>query len=175
MKKKISPQHELFALIYAANSCRNAAEAYKQVYPKTKEQHANRHASRLLKRKDIDNYLRRVIAARNKKYKVTADKIIKELASIAFTSIKDFYDAKGNPIPIQNLPDTVAASIKGKKADGFGIANTSVNSKIKALDLLAKINKLYSDAPILKVDPNVIVEITNNYIETDNGKDKDNK
>lgn len=84
-------------------------------------------------RKEID----RLIEKRAKRTEVTADKVIKELAKIAFVNITDVADEKGRLIEGADRDDTAAvASVKVKIGDDFIEREVKLCDKGFALKLL---------------------------------------
>ena len=80
-------------------------------------------------------------------HNVTVDRIVQELAKIGFMDARQFFDANGNPIPIQSLSDDAASVIAGMKvrseSDGDDgevatITEYKLNDKIDALRLLGQ-------------------------------------
>lgn len=87
-----------------------------------------------------------------KKFDVSRERIVQELAKLAYFDTKDLYDEEGNLLPIQTLPNSVSAAISGVEVnntwgrliDGTPIV-TGETKKVKlsdkraAMELLTKI------------------------------------
>ena len=69
--------------------------------------------SQLLRKPEVVKRIQELNAEQFAHVGVTAETLKAELARIAFASVRDLYDADGNMIPIQDLPDDVAATIAG--------------------------------------------------------------
>lgn len=89
------------------------------------------------KKKEVRAEIDRLIAARAKRTEVTADKVIKELAKIAFANIVDVADANGRLIRNADRDDTAAvASVKVKEGEDFIEREVKLCDKGFALKLL---------------------------------------
>ena len=74
----------------------NATRAYKVAYPKIKKDHtATVNGNRLLTFADIKKYISDKIKEREKRTEVTQDRVIQELAKIAFVDIRELYNDSG--------------------------------------------------------------------------------
>lgn len=101
-----------------------------------------------------------------KKLEISAERTMLELARIAYGDARQFYDDKGNLIPIHKLSDDAAAAVAGMEVEevfdktrkGF---QTGILKKIKrydklpALNMLAKHFKIFEEAPSAPVTINV--------------------
>src|SRR5579872_3987940 len=82
-----------------------------------------------------------------KKLEISAERTMLELARIAFGDARQFYDDKGNLIPIHKLSDDAAASLAGMEVEEVfdktrkGI-QTGILKKIKRYDKLPALNML---------------------------------
>jgi phage terminase small subunit len=87
--KKLSPRHKEFVRQYFLCN-RNASEAYRAVYPKSKN--PNVDASILLTNPNIQAEIQKNELKVEKKFEVKFDAIIEELTYTAFGSIEDILD-----------------------------------------------------------------------------------
>jgi Terminase small subunit len=94
--RPLTPAQEKFCQEYALH--RNASEAYRQAYPRSqkwKPENLHLQASKLLRRPQVatrvDQLLVRVQAIAERKFNVTAERIVQELAAIAFANADDFF------------------------------------------------------------------------------------
>lgn len=132
----------------------NATRAYKAVYKNVKSDDAARVcASKLLTNANIKVYLDQRIKDREKRIEITQDKVIKELAAIAFANGSDFArvvvkkgkNQQGEEIEYQdveleqtdNLPEDKKKAIAGIKMGKFGV-EVATCDKVKALELLGR-------------------------------------
>lgn len=92
---------------------------------------------RLLKHVEIQKALTTRIEQRTQKLEITADKVLQEVAKIAFQDVRNLYRSDGALIPITELDDKCAASIAGVEVtsrSGGEVEVTYVTSKIKLSD-----------------------------------------
>lgn len=124
---------------YKPATARNAAAWIHPEHPKKKEV-----------RKEID----RLIARRAARTEVTAEKVIKELAKIAFANIADVVDKHGEFLADADRDDTAAvASVKVKTGDDWVEKEVKLCDKGFALKLLGThlgifTEKLQLDGPL---------------------------
>ena len=106
--------------------------------------------SRLLKNVEIQAEIKRHIAIREQKMNVTDQRIIEELAMVAFSDPREYYDDEGELLPIQQLSEAAAKALseftvkEGK--DGSTVTKIKRDSKLSALETLAKIRTMFKDA-----------------------------
>lgn len=151
----------------------NATRAYKVAYPNCKKDDTARaNSSRLLTIANIQEYISERQKEIEKRTEVTQDKVIKELANIAFSNGTDFaqivereyeenvYDEEGNCIGTKpkkyktleltatdNLTEEQKSAIAGIKQTTNGI-EIKTNDKVKALELLGKHLGMFKDTNI---------------------------
>jgi len=100
-----------FLALYRASSPRNATKAYEAVY-KVKGADARRCASRLLSTNvDIQTALAEADAADLRDLGITAAAVLREVARVAFSDIRQLYGATGELVPVPQLPDDIAPAI----------------------------------------------------------------
>jgi phage terminase small subunit len=104
MSALLNPQEEAFAQYYCATG-RAVEAARKAGYS------ALGRASQLLRKDRIRERVVELNAEQFAHVGVTAETVKAELARIAFASGSDLFDSNGRMIPIQDLPDDVAATI----------------------------------------------------------------
>ena len=121
---------------------------------------ADQQASRMLTNVKVQTAIAKAMAERSKRTGVNQDRIVLELAKLAFVNMTDIVDKKGE------IKDTATAddlscieSIKYKHSDtdsGSSVEReVKIGSKIKALELLGKYLGMWND----KIDVNVAVPI----------------
>jgi len=123
----------------------NASRAFRAAGYKTDP---SKDAHRVLSRPSVA----KAVAARKKKMAeandVSANRVIEELRRVGFLNARDLFDAEGNLIPVNKLPEAVAAAIHPTEvvqrnlAAGDGVTDRvhriRVHDKLKALELLGK-------------------------------------
>lgn len=121
---------------------------------------ANEQAARLLANVSIQEAISKKMAERSKRTGVNQDRVVLELAKIAFVKMTDVVDSNGR-IRADASEDDLACieSIKYKRSDNDSGGNVErevkVASKLKALELLGKHLGMWND----KLDVNMTVPI----------------
>ena len=107
-----------------------------------------------LTKPDIHNAIQEKLASRSKRTEISQDRVLLEIARLAFNDPRRAYDADGNLLPVKDWPDEVAAAIKSlkvtelKDADGLVIGVTNEVAfwdKNKPLELAARHLGLLND------------------------------
>lgn len=96
------------------------------------------------------------------KMEITAERILREMAKIAFIDPRAFYNEDGTPVPVHMLDDDAAASLAaievhklGKDQDWAEVVKYRHHDKLKALDQLGKSFNIYAADNERKVDVNI--------------------
>lgn len=84
------------------------------------ERSAESQASRLLRYAKVRQIIKKLEAKTNKGLDLQVDRIKLEVARVAYFNVKNAFDERGNPIPIHQMPDDVAAGIAVLKFDPKG-------------------------------------------------------
>jgi len=100
-------------------------------------------------RKAIDDR----IAKKFKRFDITPDAVLQELAALAFSDKADFYDEEGKLRSITDLPRHVSAALAGVEVqmtvDDLGhpavVQKIKLHDKTKPLELLGKVFKLFTE------------------------------
>ncbi len=136
----------------------NATRAYKKAYLNIKNDDTARvNASRLLTNANIKNEIEKRMKDREKRTEVTQDKVVKELARLAFTDRTSIVKVASGSLKIKSfdeLTEDQKACISGAKETKFGIEVTFYN-KEKALEMLGRHLGLFNDKLEVKGQVNV--------------------
>jgi phage terminase small subunit len=158
---KLSPQQRLFCQEYIVDS--NAYKAYLAAGYKAKSRSiADSSASKLLRLPKIQAYIAELLENKRKASEVTAERIVKELAAIAFhrskktTTIKDGIATVIDSDDWDEESSAAVQEISGEATQIMGDDSSLVAKrlkvktydKVRALELLSKINGLTSDLPM---------------------------
>lgn len=160
----------------------NATRAYKIAYPSCKkDETANANSSRLLRNDKVKEYIEIKQKELEEKSGVTQQRIIDELAKIAFADIRKAYDGNGNLKSIQDIDDETAGAIVGiesfEEYEGRGedreyIGDTKkikMADKIRAAELLGKHLGMFKEKiEISKSSEDTIKEI-DEYVKKKDG------
>lgn len=123
--------------------------------PKT----AQEQSARLLSNVMVQNRLAQLQAEQSRRTGVSADRVVRELAKIAFANASDLIDPETASVKLDASRDDLAAiqSIKVKSFGEDGLEHeVKLADKLRALDLLGKHLGMYKDAsekkmPLLKI------------------------
>ena len=90
----------------------NATRAYKVAYPNCKkDETASVNGSKLLRNTKVKGYIVIHQKQREERTQVTQDKVIQELAKIAFADIRTLYDDNGSLKNVKCLEDNIAGAV----------------------------------------------------------------
>lgn len=166
----------------------NATRAYKAVYKNVKSDDVAAQAgSRLLRNVKVEEYLNKRMKDREKRTEITQDKVLNELAQIAFANGSDFAKVVEKPLtredgsiildpeteqPIyyktvemaltDELPEEKKKAIAGIKMGKNGI-EVNTCDKVRALELLGKHLGMWTE----RVETKVSIEPTEDWFEED--------
>lgn len=116
---------------------------------------ASRISQELFSKPHVAEAVRKGMEERAKRNKISQDRVLQEYAKIAFFDPRRLYDDQGNLVPIQNLPEDVAAAIAGvdvvvgKKSDvavaeaaaeaaGGASSTTAITTTVRKIKLVDK-------------------------------------
>ncbi len=163
----LSKKQELFCKEYLIDL--NATQAYKRAgYSAKSDNIAAVEASKLLRNPKVEARIKELMDNRSKRTEVTADKVLAELAAIAFAKGSDFAKVVDEPIisngsyvmdpdtgkiktyksvevfPTDKIPEDKQKAIAGIKEGKYGI-DVSTYDKVKALELLGRHLGMFKD------------------------------
>ena len=119
----------------------NGTRAYMAAYPSVKkETTAKAAASRLLTFVNVRNYIRERMKAQQERVEIEQDRILRELADIAFADITEIVSIKDGKVCIEDidsLPPEKRAAIAEIKENQWG-TEIKICDRLRALELLGK-------------------------------------
>ena len=119
----------------------NATRAYRVAYPSVKkDETAAAAATRMLRNVKVSAYIQERMQERQKRTEITQDRVLKELAAIAFAKATDYAEVKDTA----NLDEQQIRAIAGIKEGKFGI-EVKLNNKEQALELLGRHLGMFKD------------------------------
>lgn len=126
----------------------NATRAYKVAYPSVKkDETAAQAGSRMLRNVKVAAYIQERMEERQKRTEITQNRVLEELAAIAFAKATDYAEIKGECVRIKDtdtLDEQQIRAIAGIKEGKFGI-ELKLNDKEKALELLGRHLGMFKD------------------------------
>ncbi len=126
----------------------NATRAYKVTYPRVKnDDTAAAAAARLLRNVKVAAYVEKRMQDRQKRTEITQDRVIEELAAIAFARATDFTQIVNGKVvwtDTENLSEEQSRAIAEIKEGKNGI-ELKLNDKEKALELLGRHLGMFKD------------------------------
>lgn len=148
-RKKVSlsdKKQKIFADEYLIDL--NATRAYKVAYPSVKkDETAAQAGSRMLRNVKVAAYIQERMEERQKRTEITQDRVLEELAAIAFARATDYAEVKGECVCIKDtdtLDEQQIRAIAGIKEGKYGI-ELKLNDKEKALELLGRHLGMFKD------------------------------
>ncbi|MDU3181406.1 MAG: terminase small subunit [Lachnospiraceae bacterium] len=147
---KLTEKQKKFAEEYLIDL--NATRAYLAAYPSVKnEQTAAVNGSKLLRNTKVKEYIAQRIQERQKRTEITQDRVVQELAAIAFAKITDYVeiknDDKRNVVVVkttEGLSSEQIGAIAGIKQGKRGI-ELKLNDKERALEMLGRHLGMWND------------------------------
>lgn len=126
----------------------NATRAYRKAYPSVKkDETAAAAAARMLRNVNVADYIAERMQARQERTEITQDRVLEELAAIAFARATDYAEVKDDQVFIKDtagLSENQIKAIAGIKQGKFGI-EVKLNDKEKALELLGRHLGMFKD------------------------------
>ena len=126
----------------------NATRAYRKAYPSVKkDETAAQAGSRMLRNVKVAEYIAERMQARQERTEITQDKVLEELAAIAFARATDYAEVKDDQVFIKDtagLSENQIKAIAGIKQGKFGI-EVKLSDKEKALELLGRHLGMFKD------------------------------
>lgn len=126
----------------------NATRAYRVAYPSVKkDETAAAAATRMLRNVKVAAYIQERMRERQKRTEITQDRVLQELAAIAFAKATDYAEVEDGQVIIKdtvNLDEQQVKAIAGIKEGKYGI-EVKLNDKEKALKLLGRHLGMFKD------------------------------
>lgn len=150
----LTPKQENFATELAKG--KTQAEAYRIAFPaslKWKDETVWSKASVLASNDKVRERVRELIAMAAAVNEISVERVIKEIARLAFFDIRKLVDADGKPKPLQELDDDTAAAISGLEVARVGnamigegeVLKFKISDKNSALEKLGKYLQMFVD------------------------------
>jgi phage terminase small subunit len=140
-KHKLTPRQTRFCEEYVKDL--NASAAYRRSGYSATGHAAEANAARLLRNAEVAAAIAAAMVERSHRTEVSADRVIAELAKVAFADPRKLFDANGVLKPLDQIDDDTRAALvievtQGTDADG----NPTFARKVKFADKLVALDKL---------------------------------
>lgn len=126
----------------------NATRAYRVAYPSVKkDETAAAAAARMLRNVKVAAYIQERMQERQKRTEITQDRVLQELAAIAFAKATDYAEIKNECVRTKDtaeLDEQQVRALAGIEEGKFGI-KVKLNDKEKALELLGRHLGMFKD------------------------------
>lgn len=143
---EVTEKQKVFADEYLIDL--NATRAYKVAYPAAKKDEvAAVNGNRMLRNAKVAEYITERMQDRQKRTEITQDKVLQELAAVAFSNATDYVEVRDNAVIVKDtasLSDTQIKALAGIKESRGGI-EVKLNDKLKALELLGRHLGMFKD------------------------------
>ena len=162
MSGKLTPKQAIFAAEYLidGNATRAAIDAG------FGEAGAHAQGARLLRNVKVAAAIAAGQARRAKKLEITAERVLGELAKLAFYDVGELFDEHGNILPLHRMDETARAAIAGMETEtrdvpGAGpsrcvLRKVKLADKGQNLERLGRYLKLFTDR--IELDGRVTLE-----------------
>jgi len=134
-EKKLTQKQRLFVAEYLVSLNATKAAIDAGYSKKTAQQTGSENLLKPL----IADAIQEAMDKRCERIEITADRVLQELACLAFLDPRQFYNESGQLIPIHQLPEDVARALSGFEVSTVGGNEITVTSKIKHVDKKASL------------------------------------
>ena len=144
MGKELTPKQQMFCKEYLIDL--NATQAAIRAGYSAKT--AEWIGPQLLGKSHVAAKIQAQMNKRAAKIEITADKVLQEIAKMAFANVQDLYDEHGILRPISELPRDVAAAVQSVKVnltEACAVQEVKLWDKKGTLELLGKHLRLFSE------------------------------
>ena len=157
--KGLTPKQERFCEEYIRDL--NSSAAYRRAGYNARGNAAEAAASRLLSDVKVAAVIATAMKARSKRTQVTADRVLKELARVAFLDIGNAFTSEGGLKPINEMDEDTRRAVagievnelRGENGDVIGtLKKIKIADKLRALELLGRHLGLFDDRLKLSSD-----------------------
>ena len=172
---ELTEREERFCREYVCDAALNATRAYRKAFPHTSYGTARNEGSKCLAKHYISRRIQELMQDRFRRLGISIERVIAEIAKLAFYDPRDFFDDDNRLKPLSELEPDQAAVIAGietlHKITGDDSDCMAVVTKIKLpdkranLELLGKYLKMFSDstpAPSKHIAPLLQAVLDNN-------------
>lgn len=161
-RKELSAAEQRFSELLASGYDRT--QSWRQAWPEKAKDLTTRTVQELAyreaKRRVIQTRVRELIAMSANKAEISVERVLKEMARMAFFDARKLFDADGMPLPVDQLDDDTAAAVVGVDVVTVGNQDMGVGQvrkikladKGKGLEMLARHLSMFKDTVDIKID-----------------------
>jgi phage terminase small subunit len=146
INEPLSDKEEQLCREFICDYAGNQVRSYMHVYGTVNYDSARTESSKVFANPNIKKRIAELQEERNKRLEITADRVLAEIAKLAFYDPRSFFDSDGRLKPIDELDPDQAAIIGGietfHKVDGDEKDGMAVITKIKMADKGANLERL---------------------------------
>ena len=139
-------RQQIFVTEYLSNGCNAARAARAAGYSETSATH---HAARIARNQKISRILSEQAGRSMARCEITAERVLDEMAKLAFFDPRRIFDANGGLLPPSQMGDEEAAAIAGldlrQMQDGSEMKKIKLADKAKALEMLGRYLRLFTE------------------------------
>lgn len=143
VRQSLNPRHRLFAEKYVIKP--NIADAYLGAgYTAKSRAIAVSNGSKILTRQDVQTYIQELQDRRSRRLEITADRVLQEVARVAFATIGDVTEWENNQMKVKDSKDinedvmAAIAEVSETRAKGSVTLAVKMHQKTRALGQLMK-------------------------------------
>lgn len=156
----LTPQEHAFCVEYLHNG-QNAKAAYLALHPDANSRQASQGGLNFRHRPQVDLFIRKTMRRQMKVAEITSERILQEMACLAFVDPADYLDEDGAAKPMSEIPEEARRAIsnleinelwemagRGKKRRRKYVGRLrklGITNKMQALLALAKIKHMITD------------------------------
>lgn len=140
----LTPKQEMFIREYLVDL--NATQA--AIRAGYSKRTAEWQGPQLLGKTHVAVEIQKLMDKRAAKIEITAEKVLQEIAKLAFSNLQDFYDANGSLKDITSLPRDIAVALSSSKVnltEACAVQEIKLHDKKGSLELLGRHLKLFND------------------------------
>lgn len=146
IEEPLTDKEEQLCLEFICDYAENQVRSYMHVYGTENYNSARTESSKFFAKPNIKRRIAELRAERNKRLEITGDRVLAEIAKLAFYDPRSFFDSDGRLKPIDELTADQAAIIGGietiHKVVGDEKDGVAIVTKIKMADKGANLERL---------------------------------
>lgn len=151
--KKLTPRQRRFVAEYLVDL--NATQAAVRAGYSAKAAHST--GPRMMANAGVQAAIQAANKRREERTEITADRVLLELGRIALADVGQAFDENGAVLPLSEMPEDIRRALGGVEHNEFGVKLKFLD-KTKALELLGKHHRLFTEVIEAKIDVDGITD-----------------